>query len=248
MDLQPISAGPTLKDHIYDVLRAALIEMDVYGDAADLKLDERTIADKLGISRTPLREALARLEQEGFLTIVPRRGIFVARKSRDEILEMILAWAALEAMAARLAATEASDAQIAALRAHAERNSGSAARADLSEYSEANMIFHQMVLGMSGVRLLARMAEGLFVHMHAVRRRAMAEGGRAQRSVADHMAIIEALEARDPDAAEAACRDHTMRLYAHIAAHWTWLEPEEEGEAADAEAPDAAPERTRAAG
>lgn len=224
MKLQPISAGPTLKEHIYEVMRAALIDMDVYSDGDPVKLDERTIADQLGISRTPLREALARLEQEGFLEIVPRRGIFVTRKTRAEVLEMIVAWAALEAMAARLAATEASDAQIAALRAHAEHHSEAAERADLAEYSEANMIFHHMVLSMSGVGLLARMAEGLFVHMHAVRRRAMAEDGRAQRSVADHLAIIEALEARDPDAAEAASRDHTMRLYAHIAAHWTWLE------------------------
>jgi DNA-binding GntR family transcriptional regulator len=247
MNLQPITAGPTLKDHIYEVMRAALIDMDVYGDDTPLKLDERTVAEQLGISRTPLREALARLEQEGFLTIVPRRGVFVVRKSREEILEMILAWAALEAMAARLAATEASDAQIAALRAHAESNSASAERADLAEYSEANMIFHQMVLGMSGVRLLARMAEALFVHMHAVRRRAMAEGDRAQRSVADHMAIIEALEARDPDAADSASRDHTMRLYAHIAAHWTWLEPEQRDDAAEPAANDDH-EATRAAG
>lgn len=224
MKLQPITAGPTLKEHIYDALRTALIDMDVYATAEPMKLDERSVAEQLGISRTPLREALARLEQEGFLEIVPRKGIFVTRKTRTEVLEMIVAWAALEAMAARLAATEATDAQIAALRAHAVRHSQAAERADLSEYSEANMIFHHMVLKMSGVALLAQMAEGLFVHMHAVRRRAMAEGGRAQQSVADHLAIIEALEARDPNAAEAASRDHTMRLYAHIAAHWTWLD------------------------
>lgn len=236
MKLQPITAGPTLKEHIYDVLRAAIIDMDVYAMAEPQKLDERTVAEQLGISRTPLREALARLEQEGFVEIVPRRGIYVSRKTRAEVLEMIVAWAALEAMAARLAATEATDAQIAALRAHAERHSEAAERADLAEYSEANMIFHHMVLSMSGVALLAQMAESLFVHMHAVRRRAMAEGNRAQRSVADHRAIIEALEARDPEAAAVASLDHTMRLYAHIAAHWTWLDGPEGTESTDSSA------------
>lgn len=227
MKLKPITTAPTLKNHIYDVLRAALIDMDVYGSDAELRLDERSVADQLGISRTPLREALTRLEQEGFLEIVPRKGIYIKRKTREEILEMIIAWAALEAMAARLAATEASDAQIARLRAHAERHSGPQARAGISEYSEANMVFHEMVLSMSGVSLLGRMADSLFVHMHAVRRRAMEEGDRAQQSVADHMAIVEALEARDPDAAEQASRDHTLRLYAHVAANWAWLDPPE---------------------
>ena len=99
MKLQPISASPTLKEHIYDVLRSALIDMDVYSETEPLKLDERSVAEQLGISRTPVREALARLEQEGFLEVVPRRGIFVSRKTRAEVLEMIVAWAALEAMA-----------------------------------------------------------------------------------------------------------------------------------------------------
>jgi len=225
MKLKPITTAPSLKDHIYNVLRTALIEMDIYGDDVELKLDERSVAEQLGISRTPLREALTRLEQEGFVSVVPRKGIFIERKTREDILEMIVAWAALESMAARLAATDASDSELAQLRAHAEAHSASAQRADLSEYSEANMVFHQMVLSMSNVSLLSRMADSLFVHMHAVRRRALAENDRASRSVADHMAILDALEARDPDRAERASRDHTMRLYAHVAAHWTWLDP-----------------------
>ena len=224
MKLNRVTVAPTLIEHLYDVLRTALIETDIYSPNAQLKLDERSVAEQLGNSRTPLREALTRLEQEGFLDVVPRKGVFLKRKSREEILEMIVAWAALEAMAARLAAMEASTEAIADLRAHAERHSASAARTDLAEYSEANMVFHKKVLAMSGVALLGRMADSLFVHMDAVRRRAMAEGDRAQQSVADHKAIIEALEARDADAAERASRDHTLRHYAHIAAHWTWLD------------------------
>ena len=72
--------------------------------------------------------------------------------------------------------------------------------------------------------LLAELADGLFVHMHAVRRRALEENDRASRSVVDHMGIIEALEARDPDLAAQLVRAHTMRLHNHVRRVWTKLE------------------------
>ncbi len=225
LPLKPIATNFTLKDHIYETLRDAITKMNIYDDGADLRLDERSIAEQFRISRTPLREALARLEKDGLVSIAPRKGVFVVRKSLTEILEMIVAWAALESMAARLAATNASEGEIRQLRKHAMRHSESSARADLGEYSDANIRFHQMILKMSGRKLLADMAEGLFVHMHAIRRRALGEGDRASRSVVDHMSIIEALEARDPDFAEKLVREHTMRLHDHVAHTWARLEP-----------------------
>ena len=224
MKLQPIATSSTLKDRVYDRLREAIVEMNIYDENANLRLDERSMAEQLNVSRTPLREALTRLERDGFVEIRPRRGVFVIRKTLDEILQMIVAWAALESMAARLAAETASDAEIRDLRRHALRHSESSSRADLSEYSEANVRFHQMILKMSGCDLLAQMADGLFVHMHAVRRRALEEGDRASRSVVDHLGIIEALEARDPDLAERLVREHTMRLYVHVRRVWTRFE------------------------
>ena len=83
---------------------------------------------------------------------------------------------------------------------------------------------YQMILEMSGCPLLAQMADSLFVHMHAVRRRAMAEDNRATRSVVDHMGIIEALEARDADKASQLVREHTMRLHTHVRRVWSKFE------------------------
>lgn len=226
MKLKPIDMNFTLKDHVYDMLREAIIGMNIYDDATDLRLDERSLAEQLGISRTPLREALARLEQEGFVEIRPRKGVFVRRKTLDDVLDMIVVWAALESMAAHLAADVATQADLTALRRHAMKHSESAARADLHEYSEANLKFHQMILAMSGSPLLQSTAEGLFVHIYAVRRRAMGEDGRAVRSVVDHMAIIEALEARDGPLAATLVRDHTMTLHAHVRRLWSRLEAE----------------------
>ena len=224
MKLQPINSNLTLKDRVYIRLRDAIGEMNIYQADADLRLDERSMAEQLNVSRTPLREALTRLENDGLIRIQARKGVYVQRKTLEEILEMIVAWAALESMAARLATEAASDSDLRQLRKHALRHSESSAHADLSEYSDANIRFHQMILDMSGCALLAEMADGLFVHMHAVRRRALEENDRATRSVVDHLGIIEALEARDADLASQLVREHTMRLHNHVRRVWSKFE------------------------
>jgi len=221
--LSPISEGFTLKEHTFNVLRAAILDLDIYRPETDLRLDERMLAERLNISRTPIREALARLSQDGLVEIVPRKGVFVRRKTREEILEMVITWAALECMAARLATVHASDEALFALRDFALKHSSDVERADLEEYSDANIKFHQTILELSGCSLLARTADGLFMHMQAVRRRAMGESDRARRSVADHMEILDALIARDADLSARLVREHTMKLHDHISMTWTRL-------------------------
>ena len=224
MKLTPIPSNFTLKDHVYDKLKDAITHMDIYSEDADLRLDERSLAEQLGISRTPLREAIARLERDGLVEVLPRKGVYVQRKSMDEILEMIVAWAALESMAARLATTEASDAEIASLRKIASKYNAGAVDTRISEYSDDNIRFHQRILEISKCALLKTMADGLFLHMQAVRLRAMNEGDRIHRSVVDHAEIIEALEARDADVAARRVREHTMRLHEHIRRSWVTME------------------------
>ena len=222
--LRPVTANFSLKDHIYDVLRKAIMEMDIYGENADLRLDERKMADQLGISRTPIREALAKLEQEGFVNIQARKGVFVRRKSLEEVLEIVVVWAALESMAARLVTEKASDIEIGSLRKFGVKHSQNAHRADIAEYSEANIKFHQRILKLSKCPLLKTTADGLLQHMHAVRRHAMGEGDRVNRSVVDHMTIIEAIENREGDLASLLVRDHTMKLHDHIRKTWVRIE------------------------
>lgn len=224
MKLQPITTNFSLKEHVYETLRTAITKLDIYAEGADLRLDERTLAEQLGISRTPLREAIARLERDGLVTVAPRKGVYVQRKSLDEILEMIVAWAALESMAARLATDVASDAEIASLRKIAQKYAEGGAGARIQEYSEDNIRFHQRILEISGNKLLKDMADGLFLHMHAVRLRAMGEGDRLSRSVVDHEEIIAALEARDANLAADRVREHTMKLHEHVRRTWTALE------------------------
>ncbi|MGI9385771.1 MAG: GntR family transcriptional regulator [Methyloligellaceae bacterium] len=216
LQIKPIDEGFSLKSRIYDSLKSAIVNMNIYDDDAELRLDERRLSEQFGISRTPLREALARLDQEGLVRIVPRRGIYIVRKSKEEILEMITVWAALESMAARLITQNASDEEIAELRSLGGSFDGDRVMARIDEYSDANIEFHQKILKMSNCALLNEMAQGLFMHMRAIRARTISEQDRANRSIVDHTHIIEALEARDTDLAERLVREHTLNLKAHV--------------------------------
>ncbi|NQU69393.1 MAG: GntR family transcriptional regulator, partial [Rhodospirillales bacterium] len=100
LEVRPIDTGMVLKDRTYLALKEAIASKNIYAEAEELRLDERQLCEDLGVSRTPVREALARLEQEGFVRTVPRRGVYVIRKTKAEIIEMITVWAALESMAA----------------------------------------------------------------------------------------------------------------------------------------------------
>ncbi len=220
----PIEAQANFKNKAYAALKGVIVSMDVYHGRADIRLDERRLARDFGISRTPVREAMAQLEREGFVRAVPRRGIYIVRKSKIEVIEMITAWAALESMAARLITENAGDVEIASLRRMFTNFEDGQVRAHLDEYSEANIEFHQTIIRMSGNRVLIDLAENLFTHMRMIRRKTIGEKDRADRSIRDHLHIIEALEARDTARSESLVRDHALGLAEHVAKYADYLD------------------------
>ena len=225
LQVQPISCAPVLKESVHGALKRAIMDMDIYGSSEPLKLDERRLAENLGVSRTPVREALLRLEQEGLVSMVPRRGAFVVKKTKAEILDVIYVWAGIEGMAARLATIRAADDEIASLRNLVESVSDSSqVRGSIDEYSEANIRFHQAIVSLSKCSLLSETAEGLFVHMRAIRARTIKDHGRARSSMSDHTRIIEAIESRNAGKAEQLVRDHALRLAEHVEANVDYLE------------------------
>lgn len=218
--IERIPAEQSFKSKAYAALKDAITNLDIYRSAEPVMLDERELSDRLGVSRTPIREAVAMLEQEGFVRTVPRRGILVVRKTKREIVEMIQAWAALESMAARLITLRASASDIGALRGLFNAFGREHVALDhLDEYSSANIDFHQSLIRLSGSGTLATMTDNLLLHVRAIRHRTIFERDRAQRSIKDHMEIIQALEARDTDRAERLVRDHTLRLAEHVENH-----------------------------
>lgn len=214
--LAPIETTQSFKHKAYIALKNAIVAMDIYRNREDIRLDERKLAQDFGISRTPVREAMAQLESEGFVRMVPRRGIYVVRKTKREVIEMITAWAALESMAARLITQTASLDEIAGLRTMFATFKDGKVRAHLDEYSEVNIEFHQSIIKLSGNRVLIDLAENLFTHMRMIRRKTIVEKDRVERSIRDHMNIIEALEARSTDRAEELVRDHALGLADHV--------------------------------
>ena len=213
-----------MTDLAYQALKQAITAMNIYDSAEDLRLDERRLADDLGVSRTPIREAIVRLELEGLVRTVPRRGTFVVRKSKKEVLEIITVWAALESMAARLITLHARDEEIASLRKFFATFQNGRLEAHLDEYSEANIQFHQRIIEMSGCELLRKTADTLLIHMGAIRRRTIGDDARVTRSIIDHMHIIEALEQRETELAERRVRQHALDLAAHVAANVRYLD------------------------
>lgn len=220
----PIDTSSSFKHKAYAALKNAIVSMDIYRSRTEIRLDERKLAQDFGISRTPVREAMAQLEREGFVRSVPRRGIYVVRKTKREVIEMITAWAALESMAARLITQNALDPDIASLRRMFSTFEGGKLRAHLDEYSEVNIEFHQSIIRMSGNHVLIDMAENLFTHMRMIRRKTIGEKDRVDRSIRDHMHIIESLEARDTARAEQLVRDHALGLAEHVERYADYLD------------------------
>ena len=86
-----IAPETSFKNKAYEALKEAILKMDIYATPEPVMLDERALSERLGVSRTPIREAIAMLEQDGFVKTVPRRGIVVVRRTKAEIVDMIRA-------------------------------------------------------------------------------------------------------------------------------------------------------------
>src|ERR1043166_1812115 len=224
LGLQPLNTSVSIVDQAYTALKGAIMDADIYGQKEEIRLEERHLSQSLGVSRTPIREAMTLLEQEGFLRTVPRRGVFIVRKTKKQIVEMIEMWAALESMAARLATVNASDKDIRSLRHMFDEFTNCAPAEHRREYSGANIAFHQAIIGLSGSHLMGKTIENLFIHVRAIRRMTISQHDRAARSIVDHMQIIEALERRDTELAERLVRDHSLNLARYVEKYCDYLD------------------------
>jgi DNA-binding GntR family transcriptional regulator len=203
-------------ERVYDALKDMILQTDVYAPAARLQLSEQALAAQFGVSRSPLRLALARLDHEGLVKIYKRRGIFIVRKSKAQIVEMITAWAALESMAARMVAAQSDAGDIAILRGISDRFHHDGGGRDVNDYIAANIEFHSAIIRLSKSRLICDLTDGLLLHVRAIKRRGIAEADRARQSVRDHKDIVAALEARDGEMAGTLVRNHAFRLRDYV--------------------------------
>lgn len=226
LELVSVSTDTALKHRVYDVLHQAILAMDIYGSNTPPKLDERELSEDLGVSRTPVREALTRLEQEGLVQHIPRRGTFVIRKTKAEIIEIIEVCAALESMAARLATINANDDDLEEFHEQSQslQSDATLGGAHIDEYSENNIRFHKKIIELSGNKFLIKSAKRSFVHMHAIRSTTIKHPDRTVQSIIDHERIINAIVNRETTLAERLVREHALKLAQHVKRHVHFLD------------------------
>lgn len=171
-------------------------------------VDEQALAEQYGISRTPLREALKVLASEGLVTLKPRRGCYVTEISERDLDEVFTIMALLEGECARSAAGRASAAELEELQDIHRDLEHAAAAEDIDRFFEANQAFHHRVQALADNRWLLQVIEDLRKVIKLSRHHSLFSEGRLEQSLAEHRDILDALLARDADAAEARMREH----------------------------------------
>ncbi|GAA4332945.1 GntR family transcriptional regulator [Pigmentiphaga soli] len=195
-------------DHAYQYVRSAIRNGDL---APGTRLRETELAELLGLSRTPVREALGRLESEGLVANEPGRGLIVTELDHGMISELYVMREVLEGTAARLAARHASDVEIATLREIADRDD--ALRGDAERLAANNRYFHETLYRCAHNRYLLKTLNSLQESMALLGPTTLEVPERAATSTGEHQEVVAALEARDPDLAEKLTREHIRASY-----------------------------------
>ncbi|MGO4914940.1 GntR family transcriptional regulator [Pseudogemmobacter sp. W21_MBD1_M6] len=192
-----------------DSIREKLEQMVVVGDFADgERLDEVTLSEKFGVSRTPLREALQMLAASGLVELIPRRGAFVRHPGLVELVEMFEVMAGLEAMCGRLAARRISDADLADLKQTERACQAAVTAGDTDNYYFENERFHHLIYHASGNSFMAAEAERLHKRLQPFRRMQLRVRGRMAQSMDEHKRVVAALEAGNADQVAEALHEH----------------------------------------
>ncbi len=174
-------------------------------------LDEQSLADQFGISRTPMREAIKVLASEGLVTIKMRRGAYVTEVDRRDLEQIFTVLSLLEGQAAKEAATKATEAELNLLDHLHHRLEKAAADRDLEQFFEINGKFHDLIQEIAGNRWMNGVIADLRKVLKLHRRDSLTSTGRLQNSLVEHREILRALLKRDELAAETAMRKHLAR-------------------------------------
>jgi DNA-binding GntR family transcriptional regulator len=198
----------TLHQRVASRLRELLIEG---GIAAGSKLNERVLCARLGVSRTPLREAIRRLAAEGLVTLEPGRGAFAASPSAEEIAQAFDVIGALEGLAGEQAAHHITEAELAELRALQFELQASYERRDLSGYYRLNARIHELIHHAARNPVLEATWRQLNARLHAARFRSNQDAQKWAHAVQEHAAMVQALQARDGERMRALLVEHLRR-------------------------------------
>lgn len=203
--LQRVDPSASLKDRAYESIKDAILSLRL---EPGMPIVETSLAEQLGISKTPVRDALQELEREGFVTRVLFKGTFVTDVTMKDIREVFQLRAVLEGLAARLAAPRFTDDELRTIAWHMEQAQLALERGDLARCSEQGQRIHRAIRHKTDNDRLAVIISNLDDHLQRFRGLSDQISGRLDKSLVEHGRILAALRQRDPDAAEQAMRDH----------------------------------------
>ena len=176
------------------------------------------ICAELGVSRSPVSEAVARLSADGLVNVIPQAGTFVAKFSMSEIREGAFLREALELAAIEIVATTITEEQLVLIRRNLRIQEALTQDGDAPGFYQMDARFHELILSFTNYKRLAALAETSWVNVNRARQLILPAPGRIAATLEEHKKILDALEARDPKAARAATKYHLGQLI-------TFLEP-----------------------
>ncbi|MET8784023.1 GntR family transcriptional regulator [Streptomyces sp. NPDC004589] len=215
----------TLLNAAYDHVRAAILDGSLTPGS---RVTVRPLTERLGLSPTPIKTALAALEREGFLIAVPHRGYFVPEAGTDDLLELYELREAVDGLAARRTAVASDHDQIATqLRQLLAEQRAAIEANNLNRYGELDLEFHRLIWEGSGSRRLIPIAENLIAQVRLGNRLSARAPGRLSVAVDEHEAILEAIGKGDPRAAERHIRRHVREAGQALRRYLELQEPQE---------------------
>lgn len=216
LELMPLAAfDGTLSSRVYHSLKDAILSLK-YEPGQILR--KRDICEQLGISRSPVSEAVTRLATDGLVNVVPQAGTFVARFSMKEIREGAFLREALELAAVEQVATQITDDQIRQLKRNLHVQQALVDDLDVQGFYKLDTEMHKLIMGFTGYRRLSAMAETSWLQVNRARQLILPNPNRVKDTLKEHKAILAALEARDPETARRATKAHLSQLLLHLEA------------------------------
>jgi DNA-binding GntR family transcriptional regulator len=204
-DLTPIESTPSLQDQAYRAIKASIMSLAL---PPETQLSESDLAAQLHVSKTPVREALQRLERENLVRIVPRIGAFVTEISSQEIQEITEIRSVLIGLAAHLAAARVVDGDIQRVRRILEAGDLALQRGDAEEWLKLNEQFHTWLIDHADNQSLKSILTNLDERFERIQRLAVSMPGEIIESNSEHYDILEAIASRDPTRAAEAANHH----------------------------------------
>lgn len=205
-----------LSQKVYRVLKTEIIKGSL---KPGTKLSEGKIAEQMGVSRTPVREALKELSAEGFVKMNPNQAVVISNASVEDVQEVLQIRVVLEGLAARLATKMISEEEIKELEKYQKQMEYYAKKDDVLAFGEMDAEFHELILNVCGNNRLIQIRKNLSDQAHRYRIRSLSIPGRLKYSLKEHQEIVEALKRKDAEQADRLSRKHIENVLVNILAH-----------------------------